>query len=79
MTEFDILKFKSLSDIIGLAIDNCIEQHSLINIRLGVYDKIKQVNGLMAQQVKMEESIKQKEIDGINKNKERINTFLDHI
>jgi hypothetical protein len=44
ITEYDRLKFESLADLIGLAIDNCSEHHNMFNVRVGILDNVKKVN-----------------------------------
>ena len=54
-----------MQQLIGLAVDNCQEQHSLVNIRMGVYDKMRTVNGLMEQHRKSGQNIEQRDLDAI--------------
>ena len=47
MSDYDVLKFKSIQNLIGLSIDNTADQHSIINVRLGLYEKIDNIANLV--------------------------------
>ena len=40
ITNYDKLKFEALQGLIGLSIDNASEQHSMLNIRVGIYQRM---------------------------------------
>ena len=44
ITNYDKLKFEALQGLIGLSIDNASEQHSMLNIRVGIYQRMVQLN-----------------------------------
>ena len=44
ITNYDKLKFEALQGLIGLSIDNATEQHSMLNIRVGIYQRMIQLN-----------------------------------
>ena len=45
--EYDRKKFEAIQNLIGMSIDNTSEQHSIINIRLGLFERLKYLNGLI--------------------------------
>lgn len=57
ITDYDRRKFESISGLIGLSIDNTSEQHTLLNIRLGMFNKIQDLNKLSRDHTKQGESI----------------------
>lgn len=40
ITEFDVEKVQAIESLIGLAIEQCTEQHSVINMRIGITKNI---------------------------------------
>lgn len=41
ITKYDKQKFEAIQGLIGLAIDNTSEQHSVLNIRLGIFERMR--------------------------------------
>lgn len=51
INDYDMKKFEQLQHLIGLAIEQCTEQHSVVNIRLGVQDKLNAVKDMIRDQM----------------------------
>lgn len=79
ISEYETKKFKAISDLIGLAIDNCTEQHSWVNIRLGVYQNIKNVNSALKQHEEIGEHADRREVDNLNLHKNKIVNLLEYM
>lgn len=60
----------------GLSIDNTSEHHALVNIRLGVISKIRDLNNLVVNHNKQGEVISMQEVDSILNVKQDIKNML---
>ena len=54
ITEYDIKKFEAMQTLLGLSIDQTAETHSTINIRIGVQNKLTNVDELIDNQVNLQ-------------------------
>lgn len=67
ITEYDLKKFEAIQNLVGLSIDNTSEQHSIVNVRLGVYSSLKGLSDIVkeTQANQDEQSITNKDLDNI--------------
>ena len=47
ITDYDLRKFKAIQNLVGLSIDNTSEQHSIVNVRLGLYESLKGLDDMV--------------------------------
>jgi len=60
INDYDMKKFEQLQHLIGLAIEQCTEQHSVVNIRLGVQDKLNAVKDMIRDQMTLNQEFQHK-------------------
>ena len=53
--EFDIRKFNAIQDLLGLSIDKMAETHATVNIRLGIQERMKNMEEWVEGHVNIEE------------------------
>lgn len=54
ITDHDLKKFRAIQSLIGLSIDQVSEIHSFINIRVGVQERIDNIEAMLVQQISMD-------------------------
>ena len=50
----DVRKFEAIQNLIGLSIDQVSEVHSFINIRVGVQERIDNIEAMLLEQLKID-------------------------
>lgn len=79
--EYDIRKFEAIQDLIGLSIDKTSETHATVNIRIGVQERMKNMDDWIEGHVNSEEhyGITSADINGIQEARTEIKTMMKEL
>ena len=76
--EWDIKKFQTIQDLIGLSVDKTSETHATVNIRIGVQERIRTMDELVKNQANTEEQygITYQDINHIAERRPQIDSII---